>query len=61
MELIENEKGISVLVIGAATGSGNEGPGRLVSYVMKRIGKLPIPVTIVPGGLSDKEIDAISA
>ena len=61
MELIENEKGISVLVIGAATGSGSEGPGRLVSYVMKRIGKLPIPVTIVPGGLSDKQIDAIAA
>jgi nucleotide-binding universal stress UspA family protein len=61
MELIEKESGISVLVIGAATGSGGEGPGRLVSYVIKRIGKLPIPVTIVPGGLSDKDIDAISA
>jgi nucleotide-binding universal stress UspA family protein len=61
MELIENEKGISVLVLGASTGTGSEGPGRLVSYVMKRIGKLPIPVTIVPGGLSDKEINAISA
>jgi nucleotide-binding universal stress UspA family protein len=61
MELIEKESGISVLVLGAATGSGNEGPGRLVSYVIKRIGKLPIPVTIVPGGLSDKDIDAISA
>jgi nucleotide-binding universal stress UspA family protein len=61
MELIENEGGISVLVIGASTGAGSEGPGRLVSYVMKRIGKLPIPVTIVPGGLSDAEIDAISA
>ena len=60
MDLIEKESGISVLVLGAATGSGNEGPGRLVSYVIKRIGKLPIPVTIVPGGLSDKEIDAIS-
>ncbi|MGF1640762.1 MAG: universal stress protein [Rhodospirillales bacterium] len=61
MELIENEKGISVLVLGAATGSGSEGPGRLLSDVMKRIGKLPIPVTIVPGGLSDEEIDAIAA
>jgi nucleotide-binding universal stress UspA family protein len=60
MELIEQESGFSVLVLGAATGTGNEGPGQLVSYVMKRIGKLPIPVTIVPGGLSDKDIDAIS-
>ena len=60
MELIEQESGFSVLVLGAATGSGSEGPGQLVSYVMKRIGKLPIPVTIVPGGLSNKDIDAIS-
>jgi hypothetical protein len=57
-DLIMSDEGLSVLVLGAATGS--EGPGRLISYVMKRIGKLPIPITIVPGGLSDEEIDAIS-
>jgi nucleotide-binding universal stress UspA family protein len=58
MQLIEEENHFSILVVGAST--GGEGPGNLISYVMKRVGKLPIPVTIVPGGLSDEEIDAIS-
>lgn len=58
MTLLDEQSGVSVLVLGAA--SGAEGPGRLVQHVLKRIGKLPLPVTIVPGGLSDTEIDAIS-
>lgn len=58
-ELLASEGELSVLVLGAATGS--EGPGRLISYALKRIGKLSIPITIVPGGLSDQEIDAISS
>jgi len=58
MDLLEAEEDLSVLVLGAA--SGSEGPGRVVSYVMKRVGRLPIPVTIVPGGMSDEEIDAIT-
>jgi nucleotide-binding universal stress UspA family protein len=58
MQLIEEENHFSILVVGAST--GGEGPGSLINYLMKRVGKLPIPVTIVPGGLSDEEIDAIS-
>lgn len=58
MHLLESEPDLSVLVLGAATGS--DGPGRIISYVMKRIGRLPIPVTFVPGGLSDEQIDAIT-
>ncbi|MCW5698864.1 MAG: universal stress protein [Rhodospirillales bacterium] len=59
MKLIDKEgSAISVLVLGGA--SGKEGPGRLISHVLKRIGKLPIPITIVPGTLSDPEIDEIS-
>lgn len=58
MDLISREGGFSVLVLGAATGS--EGPGRVITYVMKRIGRLPIPVTIVPGGLTDAQIDALT-
>ena len=58
MKLIEEEPHFSILVVGAS--AGGEGPGRLINYVMKRVGKLPIPITIVPGGLSDEEIDAIS-
>lgn len=58
MAVLETEKDLSVLVLGAATGS--EGPGRVITYVMKRLNRLKIPMTIVPGGLSDKDIDAIS-
>jgi Universal stress protein UspA and related nucleotide-binding proteins len=58
MHLIETEPDLSVLVLGASTGA--DGLGRVISYVFKRLGKLPIPVTIVPGGLSDAQIDAIS-
>ncbi len=59
VKLIDEEPSISVLVLGAA--SGGEGPGPLVSYmVQKKAGQLRIPVTIVPGSLSEDEIDAIA-
>lgn len=58
MRLLDTEREFSVLVLGAATGS--EGPGRVVSYIMKRLGKLRIPATIVPGSMSDDAIDAIT-
>ncbi|MBL8668848.1 MAG: universal stress protein [Rhodospirillales bacterium] len=56
MTLMGTEKDLSILVLAA----GSEQPGRIVDHVIKRLGKLPIPVTIVPGGLSDAQIDAIS-
>lgn len=57
--LINEHQDISLLVLGASTGPN--GPGRLISHlVTKSIGKLRIPITVVPGGLSDEEIDAIS-
>ncbi len=58
MRLIETERDLSILVLGAAAGS--EQAGSVISYVIKRLGRLPIPVTIVPGGLTDEQIDAIS-
>jgi nucleotide-binding universal stress UspA family protein len=58
MHLIESEADLSVLVLGAAARS--EQAGQVISHVLKRVGKLPIPVTIVPGGLTDEQIDAIS-
>ncbi len=55
----EKDTDISVLVLGAATGP--EGPGPLVSdLVGKMAGRLRIPITIVPGSLTDEQIDAIS-
>ncbi len=56
--LIEDEKDISVLVLGSST--GGDGPGPLVSYIVQKMsGRLRIPITIVPGLLSDEQIDDI--
>jgi hypothetical protein len=57
--LIAEEPMISILVLGAATGP--KGPGPLVSAVTgKFVGRLRVPVTIVPGNLSVEEIDGIA-
>lgn len=58
LTLLASEEPISVLVLGVSAGS--DGPGQVLSYVLKRLGKLKVPVTIVPGNLSDAEIDAIT-
>jgi nucleotide-binding universal stress UspA family protein len=56
--LIEEDADIGILVL--AAGTGKEGPGPLVSHLAKNAGNFPIPVAIVPGHLSDEEIDASS-
>jgi nucleotide-binding universal stress UspA family protein len=58
IELIKNDKDISILVL--AAGTAKEGPGPLVSAFVDRAGAGPIPITIVPGGLSDSEIDTLA-
>ena len=58
-KLLDEEPRISVLVLGANTGS--RGPGPLVSALTgKMIGKLRVPITVVPGNLGDEEIDSVS-
>jgi len=58
LELIEEAPEIKILVLAAAPGSN---PGPLISFLTKRyIGRLRIPVTLVPGGLSDAEIDQLT-
>ncbi len=59
MELIDEEPSISILVLAADTEP--RGPGPLVSALTgKFVGKLRVPVTIVPGHLSDEEVDKIA-
>jgi nucleotide-binding universal stress UspA family protein len=58
IKLIDEDADIGILVLGA--GTSNEGPGPLVSHLAKSTGTFPIPVAIVPGHLSDEDIDASS-
>ncbi|MEL6478464.1 MAG: universal stress protein [Pseudomonadota bacterium] len=56
--LIEEDGNIGVLVLGA--GIDGDGPGPLVTHmVTKMAGRLPIPLTVVPGHLSLERIDAV--
>jgi nucleotide-binding universal stress UspA family protein len=56
--LIDEDEDIAVLVL--AAGAGKEGPGPIVSGLAKMIATFPIPVTIVPGHMTDEELDSLS-
>jgi nucleotide-binding universal stress UspA family protein len=59
LKLLAEEPSISILVLGADTGP--RGPGPLVAALAgKYAGRLRLPLTIVPGSLSDEEVDAIT-
>jgi hypothetical protein len=58
LNLIEDDEDIAILVL--AAGTGKEGPGPLVAGLSKSVGGYPIPIAIVPGHLSDEELDAMS-
>lgn len=56
LDLIKRDKDISILVLASAT--AKEGPGPLVSLFATTI--QAIPVTIVPGNLSDEMVDELA-
>ena len=59
LKLIQENREIAILVLAAGTGA--EGPGPLVaSLAGGGSGSFPIPITIVPGHLSDAQLDALS-
>jgi nucleotide-binding universal stress UspA family protein len=59
MKLLKEEPLISLLVLGAADSA--DGPGPLVSSLTgDMLGGLPIPITVVPGTLSEEDIDRIT-
>jgi len=59
LALIEEEPGISILVLAAGTGA--EGPGPLVTTLVgKMSGRMRVPITIVPGNLSNEQIAALA-
>jgi nucleotide-binding universal stress UspA family protein len=56
---IDEDPEIRILVLGADP--AGEGPVPLVSSLVgKRAGRMPVPVTVVPGGMSLEEIDEIA-
>jgi nucleotide-binding universal stress UspA family protein len=58
LKLIDEDEDISVLVL--AAGVGDAGPGPLVSSLGTNAGSFPVPIAIVPGHLSDEDLDAMS-
>jgi nucleotide-binding universal stress UspA family protein len=58
LALIDEDQDIAALVLGAC--SDTEGPGPLVSSLASSAGTFPIPVVLVPGHLSDAELDTMS-
>ena len=58
LDVIDQDVDISMLVL--AANPGPEGPGPIITMMAKTVGTFPIPVTIVPGNLSDADIDALS-
>jgi len=59
MRLLKEEPSISLLVLAAADSA--DGPGPLVSSLTgDMVGGLPVPITVVPGTLTDEDIDRIT-
>lgn len=58
LKLLEEEDSISIVVLGS--GTGKEGPGPIISHLLsKGRSRLTVPVTIVPGGLTDAQVDGV--
>jgi nucleotide-binding universal stress UspA family protein len=58
LDVIDKDSDIAVLVL--AANPGPEGPGPLIAMIADAVGSFPIPVTVIPGDLSDTDIDALS-
>ena len=56
-DYLQEHPEVAALVLGAAAEGG---PGPLVAHFSAGAGALPCPLFIVPGGLSEEEIDRIS-
>jgi nucleotide-binding universal stress UspA family protein len=58
LDVIDKDVDIAMMVLAANPGA--EGPGPLVNLLAGEAGSFPIPVVVVPGELSDADIDALS-
>lgn len=58
LDVIDKDVDIAMLVLAASAGA--EGPGPIITMLAKSAGTFPIPITVVPGNLSDIDLDALS-
>ncbi len=59
LQVIDEEPSITALVLGAS--ANDEGPGPMVSQLTGRlVGKLHVPLIVVPGSLTEEEIYRIT-
>jgi len=58
LDVIDKDVDIALLVLAASAGA--EGPGPIITMLAHTAGTFPIPLAIVPGNLSDLDIDALS-
>jgi nucleotide-binding universal stress UspA family protein len=58
VKLIEEDADIGILVL--AAGTGKDGPGPLITNLAKTVATFPIAIAIVPGQLSDDDIEAMA-
>ncbi len=58
LEVIDNDNDICMLVLAAGTGA--EGPGPVVTALAHSAGIFPVPLVIIPGSLSDGDLDTLS-
>ncbi len=56
-EYLEEHPEVSALVLGAAASGG---PGPLVSHFSGNAGQLPCPVYVIPGAMSDAQLERLS-
>ena len=59
-KVVDDDPDIKILIL--AAGSGSRGPGPLISALLKTgsLGDRKLPVTIVPGELSDSEVEDLA-
>ena len=58
LDVIDKDVDIAMLVL--AANPGPEGPGPIIATMAKTVGSFPIPIIVVPGDLSDEDIDGLS-
>ena len=54
------DKDVDIMMLVLAANPGPEGPGPIITTMANAVGTFPVPVIIVPGDLTDAQIDALS-